>query len=295
MRYQAALRPDEPVFYLLLTGRFGHFPAYGYADAWATVPAMGQRQEPSIPWLDPGQAFPPIERALGPDSDAAGLLAAGGCLDVQTLRSAYRQCIFPWFSEGQPILWWSPDPRMVLQADHFRLRSSLRKTLHRFTQSQGCAIRFDSDFEQVVARCASSPRVGSGGGTWILAQMQAAYLKLHQAGHAHSVETWIDGQLVGGLYCVSIGKAVFGESMFSLRSDASKIALAALVAFCRANGIGMIDCQQNTRHLASLGAAEMGRTEFRRHCESVLDLPAPRWVFEPLYWRQLLPDRDAQK
>jgi leucyl/phenylalanyl-tRNA---protein transferase len=254
------------------------------------------RDEPTIPWLEPGMPFPPVEQAMGVASGAPGLLAAGGVLDVQSLLAAYRHGIFPWFSEGQPILWWSTDPRMVLQIDDFRLHPSLRKTLRRFKRSPGCEIRIDSAFGRVIRHCAGNPRKGSPtGGTWILPQMQQAYLALHEAGHAHSVETWIDGELVGGLYCVSIGQAVYGESMFALARDASKIALAALVAFCRAHGIRSIDCQQNTAHLASLGAAEMPRAEFVQHCAKAIALPAPRWNFEPLYWQQLLAERDANQ
>ncbi len=253
---------------------------------------MDAVQETSIPWLDIGTPFPPATRALGRDSEAPGLLAAGGRLDVDTLHAAYRHGIFPWFSDGQPILWWSPDPRMVLQVERFRLHPSMRKTLRRFRRAPGCEIRFDFDFARVIAHCASQPRDGSSG-TWIVQDMQLAYRQLHRAGFAHSVETWIDGELVGGLYCVAIGKAVFGESMFSLSPDASKIALASLVAFCRFHGIRAIDCQQNTRHLASLGAAEMPRADFLRHCNAAADLPAPDWIFEPLYWDQVLPHQEA--
>ena len=250
--------------------------------------------EPTIPWLDAGAPFPPVTGALGHDTDAPGLLAAGGALDVATLRAAYSHGIFPWYSEGQPILWWSPDPRMVLQVDQFRLHPSMRKTLRRFIRSPRCEVRIDHDFARVIGHCASQPRLG-GAGTWIVADMQLAYRQLHRAGHAHSVETWVDGELVGGLYCVAIGQAVFGESMFSLSNDASKIALAALVAFCRAHGIRAIDCQQNTRHLASLGACEMPRAEFMQHCEAAVRMSAPDWVFEPLYWRQLLPEQDPHQ
>jgi len=255
---------------------------------------MAAMQQPTIPWLEAGAAFPPAERALGQDTDAPGLIAAGGRLDVHSLHAAYSHGIFPWYSDGQPILWWSPDPRMVLQVDRFRLHPSMRKTLRRFVRSPGCEIRIDSDFARVIGHCASQPRDG-GGGTWIVADMQLAYRQLHSAGLAHSVEVWVDDELVGGLYCVAIGQAVFGESMFSRASDASKIALSALVAFCRFHGILAIDCQQNTRHLASLGAAEMPRAAFVQHCSRAISLPGPRWIFEPLYWHQLLPDRDANQ
>jgi leucyl/phenylalanyl-tRNA--protein transferase len=256
---------------------------------------MRPTQEPTLPWLEPGADFPPVSRALDSASGMPGLLAAGGALDVSTLLSAYRQGIFPWFSDGQPILWWSTDPRMVLQVDDFRLYPSMRKTLRRFVRSAGCEIRIDSAFARVIRACAGSPRQGMSSGTWILPQMQQAYLHLHEAGYAHSVETWIDGELVGGLYCVAIGKAVYGESMFAQARDASKIALAALVAFCRTHGIRSIDCQQNTRHLASLGAAEMPRARFVQHCAAACLETAPRWIFEPLYWTQLLAERDANQ
>ncbi|GAB3492385.1 leucyl/phenylalanyl-tRNA--protein transferase [Curvibacter fontanus] len=240
-----------------------------------------------LPWLQAGEDFPPVSQAWGPGSEAPGLLAAGGALDVPTLRRSYGQGIFPWFSTGQPILWWSPDPRMVLEVAQFRLHRSLRKTLQKFSTSPGCEIRFDSAFEQVIGACAGSPREGQDG-TWIVPPMVQAYTELHRAGHAHSVETWIDGRLMGGLYCVALGRAVFGESMFTRASDASKIALTALVAFCRLQGISTIDCQQNTQHLASLGAHEVPRVDFLRHITAAQLQPGPRWQFEPLYWRELM-------
>lgn len=244
---------------------------------------------PTLPWLEPGDQFPDVRQAWGKGSDAPGLLAAGGSLDTPTLLQAYRQGIFPWFSEGQPILWWSPDPRMVLQVAQFRLHRSLRKTLLKFRATPGCALRMDTAFEEVIRACADGRRKGADG-TWILPQMQRAYHALHAAGHAHSVETWVDGRLVGGLYCVAIGHAVFGESMFSLQADASKIALAGLTGFCRVHGIEQIDCQQNTAHLASLGAAEMTRAQFLARSAQAQLQPAPDWHFEPLYWQAILPD-----
>ncbi|MFT4190974.1 MAG: leucyl/phenylalanyl-tRNA--protein transferase [Comamonas sp.] len=243
---------------------------------------------PPLPWLQPGDEFPAPETAWGPDAPLPGLLAAGGELDAASLERAYRHGIFPWFSPGDPTLWWSPDPRMVLQAGQFRLHRSLRKTLERFRTQPGCEIRIDSAFDRVIRHCAATPRQGQAG-TWIVPDVIAAYGGLHRAGHAHSVETWIDGQLAGGLYLVNLGRAVFGESMFAHHTDASKIALAALVAFARAHGIRMIDCQQNTRHLASLGAAEIARATFLGHVRQVIDEPAPRWQFSPVYWNQLLP------
>ena len=254
---------------------------------------MPTRPAPALPWLEPGDEFPPVSQALKAGSGSAGLLAAGGALDVSTLCRAYAHGIFPWFSAGQPILWWSPDPRMVLPVARFRLHASLRKTLRRFCATPGCEVRIDSAFARVLAHCAAS-REGSGGGTWIVPQMQQAYRALHEAGRAHSVETWVDGELVGGLYCVALGQAVFGESMFSLRTDASKIALAALVAWCLQAGVSHIDCQQNTRHLASLGAAEMPRSAFLQIVTQGLRGDTPAWKFEPVYWNQLLPQRPAR-
>ena len=274
MRYQTALRPDSR-----------------YSTGWnkrpgsATVLSMSAKAYP-VPWLEPQQAFPDVRQAWGPGTPAPGLLAAGGTLDPGTLRQAYAQGIFPWFGLGEPILWWSTDPRMVLEVDRFILHRSLRKSLEKFLRTPGCTIRIDSAFESVIAACASSPRAGQSS-TWIVPDMVRAYNQLHLSGLAHSVETWIDGSLVGGLYCVALGRAVFGESMFARVSDASKIALAALVAFCRYHQIAMIDCQQNTRHLASLGARELRRDEFLVHIAKARELPEPQWCFDPLYWRTL--------
>lgn len=243
-----------------------------------------------LPWLDPGDPFPDPSLAWDESQPAPGLLAAGGALDVDTLLRAYGSGIFPWFSDGQPILWWSTDPRMVLRTDAFRLHRSFRKTLAKFIADPGCEIRIDHDFEAVIRACATSPRPGQSG-TWIVPAMVRAYRDLHAAGHAHSVETWIDGHLAGGLYCVNVGGAVFGESMFAHAPDASKIALAALVALCRSNGIGVIDCQQNTSHLASLGASEIPRARFVEHVAHESKRPAPHWHFDPVYWHALMPPR----
>jgi leucyl/phenylalanyl-tRNA---protein transferase len=243
---------------------------------------------PDLPWLIPGMPFPKAESAWPAHADAPGLLAAGGDLTPQTLRLAYAQGIFPWFSQGQPILWWSPEPRMALHIDNFRLHRSMRKTLARFQTNAQCEIRFDTAFVDVIQACANAARQGPPG-TWIVPAMVSAYTQLHQEGYAHSIETWINGKLVGGLYCVALGHAVFGESMFTRVPDASKIALAALVAFCRANGVAMIDCQQNTAHLKSLGATEMQRSNFLEHIRLAQQKSAPPWHFEPLYWQHLLP------
>jgi leucyl/phenylalanyl-tRNA--protein transferase len=243
---------------------------------------------PPLAWLD--DDFTPLPDtcfAQPADSDAPGLLAAGGRLTLRRLEEAYRKGVFPWFSPGQPALWWSTDPRMVLPVAEFKLSRSLRKTIVRFMRTPGCEVRIDSAFDRVIAACSQTPREGQAG-TWIVPEIVAAYSAWHRAGRVHSVETWVDGELVGGLYGVSIGCMFFGESMFSLRTDASKIALAALVCFCRANGIPLIDCQQNTQHLASLGAREVGRPAFEGHLVQVLTQEGPiLWTYDPSHWAQL--------
>ncbi len=206
-----------------------------------------------IPWLTDTIRFPPVDQAL---RNPAGLLCAGGDLAPERLLAAYRQGIFPWYSAGEPLLWWSPDPRMVLLPKELRITRSFAKILnHRRYE-----VCLDTAFAQVMAACAA-PRAGASG-TWITSEMQQAYLRMHRLGYAHSVETWIDGQLVGGLYGMAIGRAFYGESMFSRVSDASKIALAHLCRYLELRGFAVIDCQMNTTHLASLGAREISRTEF---------------------------------
>lgn len=247
-----------------------------------------------IPWLDEHTLdFPPTCQAQGPEADTPGLLAAGGDLCTRRLREAYARGIFPWYGPGQPVLWWSPDPRMVLQTQHFRLSRSLHKTLARFARTPGCEIRIDFDVAKVMRCCASTRREGQSG-TWIVPEMLQAYEQWAAEGCVHSVETWIDGELAGGLYGINLGRMFYGESMFTLRSDASKIALAALVCFCREVGIDWIDCQQNTRHLASMGAFEVSREQFERHLAAVVPLAAPeRWSFDPKLWQHLGLQRSA--
>jgi len=203
-----------------------------------------------------------------------GLLAAGGDLSTERLLAAYRQGIFPWYGEGEPILWWSPDPRMVLFPDELKISRSLSKTL----RNKAYEIRFDTSFDAVIEGCAQS-RSGQTG-TWITAEMRAAYQRLHALGHAHSVETWIEGGLAGGLYGVAIGGVFFGESMFSRARDASKIALVALVGRCKAQDIRLIDCQMHTRHLASLGARDMPRLRFSQLLQELIHYPraAVHWT-----------------
>jgi leucyl/phenylalanyl-tRNA--protein transferase len=225
-----------------------------------------------IPWLRPGVPFPPIETAL---DDPNGLLAASADLTPERLVDAYRRGIFPWYGEGQPVLWWCPDPRMVLPVDEFRLSRSLRRAI----KQQRFDIRVDSAFRDVIVACAVVPRRGQSG-TWITPMIVDAYTALFERGQAHSVEAMRNGRLVGGLYGVSIGCMFFGESMFSREADASKVALAHLVALCRARGVPLIDCQQETLHLASLGARPMPRREFAKRVGALVDSPAPasRWT-----------------
>jgi leucyl/phenylalanyl-tRNA--protein transferase len=227
-----------------------------------------------IPWLETNTPFPDVSNAL--TIDAPGLLAAGADLSPQRLLLAYQHGIFPWFSEGQPILWWSTDPRMVLHTDQFRISDSLRKTLRKVERSmqQGgpWQVRFDSAFEAVMRACAAPRRDGPG--TWISKDIIAGYTGLHAMGHAHSSELWLDGELVGGAYGVCIGRMFYGESMFARVTDGSKIALAYLVAFLRGQGVTLIDCQQETAHLASLGARPISRAAFLEHVRAAIRQPA---------------------
>jgi len=230
-----------------------------------------------LPWLSPDTPFPPVEHAL---PDPNGLLAAGADLSLERLRSAYSNGIFPWYGEGEPILWWSPDPRMVLACADFAPSHSLRKLLRQVARDEPTLlprlqVRVDTAFEAVVAHCAA-PRGGQAG-TWITAAMRQAYRAWHAAGAAHSVETWIDGELAGGLYGISLGGMFFGESMFTRAPDASKVALAYVVTFLRRCGVEWIDCQQQTRHLASLGARPVPRARFVEHVRRAVAAPAPAW------------------
>lgn len=226
-----------------------------------------------IPWLEIDTPFPDVSKAL--TVEAPGLLAAGADLSPQRLLQAYRNGIFPWFSEGQPILWWSTDPRMVLYTAHFKISDSLAKTLRRVERSRlesgRWEVRFDSAFEDVMRACAAPRRDGPG--TWISDEIIKGYTGLHALGHAHSAEVWLDGELVGGAYGVCIGRMFYGESMFARVSDASKVALAYLVAFLRRQGVEMVDCQQETGHLASLGAAPIARSRFLEHVRGAIGKP----------------------
>jgi leucyl/phenylalanyl-tRNA--protein transferase len=236
----------------------------------------------TITWLSPQDApewFPPLEQAL---DEPAGLLAAGGDLSPARLLAAYRRGIFPWYSPGQPVLWWSPDPRAVLFPDEFHCSRSLGKTL----RNAGFSVTIDTDFAAVIDSCAA-PRPHSLG-TWITSDMRAAYVELHRLRFAHSLETRREGQLVGGLYGVRLGGVFFGESMFSRERDASKVALAHLVAVCRRNSIQVIDCQLPSRHLESLGSRIVPRVQFQALLRRLVP-QEPR----PLHAEPLVPAPDA--
>ena len=226
-----------------------------------------------IPWLSAHDPFPAVTRAL---KEPNGLLAAGGELSSARLLDAYRHGIFPWYSEGEPLLWWSPDPRMVLIPEELRVSRSLGKRLRR----KDYELRTDSRFGEVMRACAE-PR-GGRAGTWITAEMVSAYTALHREGYAHCVETWIDGELAGGLYGVAIGRMFFGESMFARVTDTSKIALAHLARQLERWDFGMIDCQMATTHLASFGAREIPRAEFMRKLTKLVNYPAVlgAWRFD---------------
>ena len=206
-----------------------------------------------IPWLAGRPTFPPVDRAL---AEPNGLLAAGGALTPPWLLEAYRHGIFPWFSEGEPILWWSPDPRLILVPAEIRISRSLRKRLRRGEFE----VRLDTAFARVMAACAA-PRERAVG-TWITDSIQAAYRAMHELGYAHSVECWQDDELVGGLYGMAVGRVFFGESMFARVTDASKVALAHLARLLEQRNYAIIDCQMTTAHLQSMGAREISRALF---------------------------------
>jgi leucyl/phenylalanyl-tRNA---protein transferase len=224
-----------------------------------------------IPWLRAGAQFPPIDSAL---DEPNGLLVAGGDLSPHRLLDAYRLGIFPWYSEGQPILWWSPDPRTVLYTGEFKIPRSLRKVANQ----QRFAITVDADFAGVIRACAA-PR-GGVRGTWITEEMVRAYAELHRLGYAHSIEAWRDDGLVGGLYGVSIGRMFFGESMFALEADASKVTLMRLVSLLEAMEMPLIDCQQETAHLARFGARPIPRQVFAAEVSRLVNSPPASSVWK---------------
>lgn len=228
-----------------------------------------------LPWLDPDAepAFPPVETAL---ADPVGLLAAGGKLSPDWLVTAYSQGIFPWFEMGQPVLWWSPDPRLVLYPERVKISRSMRKLIRK----QPYLITMDTNFAAVIHSCKS--KRDSAAGTWITYEMQAAYIQLHELGLAHSIEVWAGSAIVGGLYGVALGKVFFGESMFSRQANASKIALIALALQLQRWQFGLIDCQVSSQHLLSMGAEEISRHNFGVQLRdlSAHDLQPGPWKFD---------------
>ncbi len=224
-----------------------------------------------LTWLKKNElTFPPLDKAL---RDPNGLLAAGGDLSAERLVQAYRHGCFPWYQDGQPILWWSPDPRTVLFPAELHVSRSLAKVI----RQQRYRVTFDQDFAAVIRACAG-PRAYADG-TWITDSMQAAYIELHQRGLAHSVEVWDGEQLVGGLYGLAMGRLFFGESMFSHANNASKVGFATLVQHLQAAGFALIDCQMPTEHLMSLGARSISREDFAWHLRTYLDQPGnATWV-----------------
>jgi leucyl/phenylalanyl-tRNA---protein transferase len=224
-----------------------------------------------IPFLGPTDPFPPVDQALDhPD----GLLAAGGTLTMKRLVDAYKLGIFPWFNEGDPVLWWSPDPRTVLVPSRLHISHSLKKRL----KKNHFLVTIDAAFTRVLDGCAA-PRADDSG-TWLTGQMRRAYTSLHVAGLAHSIEVWMDGELAGGIYGVALGRMFFGESMFSFRTDASKIAMARMAMQLDRWGFPIIDCQLETDHLMSLGAEHMPRRQFVAEVARLVNEPEPRWQMD---------------
>lgn len=226
-----------------------------------------------LAWLERGDPFPPVERAL---KNPNGLLAAGADLSVERLLEAYRRGVFPWYSSGQPPLWWSPDPRMVLFCEELKVPRSLAKSI----RNKGYEVRIDTAFPQMLRGC-SEPRKDEPG-TWLGPDMRVAYARLQSEGYAHSFETWRGDELVGGLYGVALGRMFYGESMFSRATDASKVALVTLVHELKLRGFPLIDCQMYTPLLASLGAREIPRREFLRALAGLVNYPEP-----PVKWSRV--------
>ena len=235
-------------------------------------------------WLDKKPViFPPTHLAM---TDLDGLLAIGGDLTPEWLLNAYSKGIFPWFNPGEPVLWWTPDPRSVLLIDDLKFRRSLRKNIQKLIREKNLKVTLDQNFIEVMQRCAEIERSDQDG-TWITDEMLAAYFDLYKKGHAHSVEVWIDGQLVGGLYGVAVGKMFYGESMFSEVSDASKIALVALSMQLKAWGFQLIDTQVETPHLKSMGARPMSRKLFEAMLQQQIQqaFPVQKWQMQ-IDWLQ---------
>jgi len=234
-----------------------------------------------ITWLGPQDPFPNPLYCNDPDDSVPGLLAVSERIYPGQLIKAYQLGIFPWYSDNQPVLWWSPDPRMVLDPTKFKCSESLQKNIRHFLQDKECQMIVDGDFGSVIRACATSDRKDQNG-TWITHEIMDAYTTIHEQGYAHSIALTENGELIGGLYCVALGGMVFGESMFSRKPNASKIALAALSAWCIERDVAMIDCQQETAHLSSLGAAPIPRKQFLEQLQislnqSNIEIP---WTFD---------------
>jgi leucyl/phenylalanyl-tRNA--protein transferase len=236
----------------------------------------------AITWLGPSDPFPDPRLHNNPDPDVPGLLAVSERIFTGQLERAYRNGIFPWYSNHQPVLWWSPDPRMILEPIDLKISRSLRKSIKHFLEDPHMQLHVDRDFSGVMRTCATTERMGQDG-TWITHEIIDAYTALHEQGHAHCLTIEYGQQAVGGLYCVSFGAMVFGESMFSRMRDASKLALAALCAWCYDHGVTLIDCQQETAHLRSLGAKPIPRSQFLSHLHAVQDAPLHKhWAIDKL-------------
>jgi leucyl/phenylalanyl-tRNA--protein transferase len=240
----------------------------------------------SVPWLATDEAFPVPNNAFNPDPEVPGLIAISEEISSEQLLRAYGQGIFPWYSDGQPILWWSPNPRMVLKPKNLKISKSFKKDIKNILVDRDWEIKVDENFHETILSCATQSRYGQDG-TWITHAIMHAYGTLHEQGYAHSVELFHQGQRVGGLYCVNIGQMVFGESMFSKSVNASKIALASLCAWCIEQDIEMIDCQQETDHLTSLGGKAIPREEFLAHIKKQCSAKNQEWRFNKnvlSYW-----------
>ncbi len=247
-----------------------------------------RHSSPALVWLDSADPFPDPAQAWSSQTSAPGLLAAGADLSPQRLLQAYSQGIFPWYPHDEPILWWSTDPRMVLRPGDFLWHHDIRKKARKWRREGRLQIRFDHPLAEVMTWCAQAQRPGQSG-TWIHDDMIAAYTCLEAIGHAHSVTAWLDDQPIGGLYAVVIGRMVFGESMVTLTPGGSKLALAALVAWARAHELPMIDCQQQTSHLQSLGGKAIDRNAFLTQVRSLVKMSPATWQFDPDFWTLIDP------
>jgi leucyl/phenylalanyl-tRNA---protein transferase len=232
----------------------------------------------ALTWLSTDDDFPSPWSDSDPDPEVPGLMAVSENITAHQLKRAYQQGIFPWYSEGQPILWWSPNPRMVLQPRKFKVSKNFKKEIKTVLMDQDWDVKIDEDFHETILSCATQARPGQSG-TWITHAIMRAYGDLHRQGEAHSVEVFYQNQRVGGLYCVNLGRMIFGESMFSKKTGASKIALATLCAWAIDQDIHMIDCQQETEHLTSMGGSPIPRSDFLTHLEQNCHAKRPIWSF----------------